>query len=360
MRRIYSRRGAAGKLHHPEGWICSECGQVRLDDKEEQVIQSKLFNDTTNITIRGVKPFLKWAGGKGQLLKQFEKYYPEKLVAGGVKKYFEPFVGSGAVFFNIIQSFNVDEYYISDVNEELILVYISIKENVEELIKLLKVIETKYLLLSEEEREELFYDTRDKFNKAKSEFDFDNYNDTWLERAAQTIFLNRTCFNGLFRVNSKGGFNVPFGRYVNPTICNEKNLRKVSTTLADINILKGDFTISKDLVDDTSFVYFDPPYRPVSKTSSFTSYSTDRFLDSEQMRLAEYYKELHNKGAMLMLSNSDPKNNSPSDNFFDDIYSDFNIKKVKAKRAINTKADGRGKIFELVILNYQIRESARL
>ena len=174
---------------------------------------------------------------------------------------------------------------------------------------------------------------------------------------AQIIFLNRTCYNGLFRVNRKGEFNVPFGRYKNPEILNEDNLKDVSTLLKTTKIILGDFTQCRKFVDKNTFVYFDPPYRPLNETSSFTSYSKNGFFEDDQMRLVEFFKELDGKGAKIMLSNSDPKNENPDDSFFDDLFAEYYIERVPAKRMINCNGARRGDINELIITNYRVKKT---
>ncbi len=302
--------------------------------------------------ITKAKPFLKWAGGKGQLLKQFENYYPKELKEERITKYCEPFIGSGAVYYHILQNYDIQESLIVDVNQELILAYQTIKKDVEALIKSLSILEEKYLAKEQEERKDFFYETREAFNNNLEKIDFDNFSNAWIERTMQTIFLNRTCFNGLFRVNSKGGFNVPFGDHKNPKICYNENLHAISDLIQNTTILKGDFTKSKDFIDSDTFVYFDPPYRPLNKTSSFTSYSKFEFTDEEQLKLAAFFEEMDHKGAKMLLSNSDPKNENPEDNFFEDAYQTFNIDRVLASRAINSKAEKRGKINEIIVTNY--------
>ena len=304
--------------------------------------------------ITKAKPFLKWAGGKGQLLKQFEKYYPKELKEGKITKYCEPFIGSGAVYCSILQKYDIQESIIIDINQELVLAYQTIKNDVEALIQSLSILEEKYLSKEKEERKNFFYKMREKFNSSLEEIDFDNFSDSWIERTMQTIFLNKTCFNGLFRVNSKGGFNVPFGDYANPKICHDENLRNISKLLQNTTIMRGDFTVSRDFIDSQTFVYFDPPYRPLNKTSSFTSYSKFEFTDEEQLKLASFFEEMDQKGAKMLLSNSDPKNENPEDNFFEEAYNKYEIYRVKASRAINSKASKRGKINELIIPNYPI------
>ena len=300
------------------------------------------------------KPFLKWAGGKGQLLKQFENYYPKELTEGKITKYCEPFVGSGAVFYHIMQTYDIQKSLIIDVNPELVLAYQTIKTNVDGVVRQLSDLEKEYLAKEQEQRKDFFYETREAFNNNLEMIDFDNFSESWIERTVHTIFLNRTCFNGLFRVNSKGGFNVPFGDHKNPRICYEENLRAVSELLQNTDIRRGDFTESRNFIDSNTFVYFDPPYRPLNKTSSFTSYSKFEFTDEEQLQLATFFKEMDNKGAKLLLSNSDPKNEDPDDDFFEEAYDKYEIYRVKASRAINSKGNKRGKINELIIPNYRV------
>jgi len=298
------------------------------------------------------RPFLKWAGGKTQLLYEFNKRLPEELTKGKITKYVEPFIGGGAVFFYLNENFSFEKCYICDANEELTLCYRVIKHSVKELISELKTLESAYLSKNDEQRESFYYEVRDAFNQNLPTIDFKNYSSEWVSRAARIIFFNRTCFNGLFRVNQKGEFNVPFGKYKNPAILNESNLEDVSTLLKTTEILVGDFTQCREFVDDTTFVYFDPPYRPLNSSSFFTSYSKNGFYDKDQVRLKEFFKELDGVGAKIMLSNSDPKNENPDDSFFDDLYSDYYIERVPAKRMINSNGAGRGNINELIITNY--------
>lgn len=299
------------------------------------------------------KPFLKWAGGKGQLIGSLADLLPSEMHEGKIQKYAEPFIGGGALYFYVAQNYpTIEQFFISDVNAELVLAYRTIQSEVENLIARLEKLEKNYHALGDSEQKIYFYDQRERFNEKLSSIDFENFQDAWIERTAEIIFLNRTCFNGLFRVNSKGKFNVPFGDYKNPKICDAENLRAISALLQKTEIQHGDFTASKEFIDNNSFVYFDPPYRPISKTASFTSYSKFDFGDEAQKRLAEYYADLDNKGAKLMLSNSDPKNENPNDHFFEDLYKGFRIEKVNASRMINSNSTKRGKIKELVIMNY--------
>ena len=299
------------------------------------------------------RPFLKWAGGKTQLLKQFSKRLPPEMKNGEITNYVEPFVGGGAVFFYLGQRFSFNHSSIFDANEELILTYRVIKKSTKKLIHELESLESAYISKGNEDRERLFYDVRDSFNKIKPEINFHTYDPGWVTRAAQSIFLNRTCFNGLFRMNRKGEFNVPFGRYKNPQILNKDNLNDVADLLKTTTIILGDFTRCKKFVDTMSFVYLDPPYRPLNDTSSFTSYAKDGFSDTDQRRLAVFFKELDKKGAKIMLSNSDPKNEKPDDSFFDELYADYTIERVPAKRSINCNGARRGNINELIITNYR-------
>jgi DNA adenine methylase len=312
-----------------------------------------MSNNSTQIKNTIAKPFLKWAGGKGQLLKQIVSSLPVEIYTGKIKKYAEPFIGGGAVYFYIAQNFpSIERFCISDFNQELFLAYKTIQQDVEGVINCLKALDSDYRILEQSARKEFFYNQRLKFNKNLYNIDFANFQPDWIERVATIIFLNRTCFNGLFRVNSKGEFNVPFGDYKNPKICDEENLRAVSHLLQKAEIRCGDFSQTSDFVDEKTFVYFDPPYRPLNKTASFTAYSKSQFNDEEQIRLAKYYSSLTEKGAALMLSNSDPKNEDCNDSFFDNLYEKFRINRVNASRAINSDSSKRGKITELLITNY--------
>ena len=299
------------------------------------------------------KPFLKWAGGKGQLISQLRNYYPVELQNGGIEKYFEPFIGGGAIFFDLLQNFKVKSAYISDVNKDLILVYKVIQQKSDDLLDLLEKIKTDYLKLEENERSEMFYQVRQEFNEGKNDIDYCAPDEKWTIHAARTIFLNKTCFNGLFRLNSKGHFNVPFGRYKNPVIYDEQNLKAVSQVLENVEIKISNYSECFNQITENSFVYFDPPYRPISRTSDFTTYTGSGFGDKEQLELAAYFRKIDiEKKAKVMLSNSDPKNENQSDDFFERAYSGYNIQKVDASRAINSNGARRGKIKELVITNY--------
>lgn len=298
------------------------------------------------------KPFLKWAGGKGQLLPQLTAYYPQCLLNNKIKRYIEPFVGGGAVFFDLVSRFTFEEVVLNDYNSDLILTYATIRDNPNELISELTKMENNYLSKSDERREKKFYSIREEYNAEKAIMNYDTFGNQWIPHAAKLIFLNKTCFNGLYRLNSKGFFNVPFGSYKRPNICDENNIRNVSAVLKSVKLVHGDFENLTKYIDEHSFVYMDPPYRPLSNSSSFTSYSKSPFNDDSQIRLAKWFKFLHEKKrALLMLSNADPKNVDKNDNFFDDLYSEFTINRVNATRAINSKGTGRGAIKEILVTN---------
>lgn len=299
------------------------------------------------------RPFLKWAGGKMQLLPQLRVLYPPELAAGALTTHVEPFVGGGAVFFDVAQRHPIVRAFLFDANPELVLIYRVVQQQVEALIVALARYADAYAALEVEQRKAYYYRVRDALNRQRAEIDFDHFSDAWIERAAMHLFLNKTCYNGLFRLNSKGGFNVPHGRYKNPRILDADNLRTASRVLQIAEIRRGDFENCVDVVDARSFVYFDPPYRPISKTAHFTAYSKFGFDDDDQRRLARFFARLHQEtGAKLMLSNSDPTNEDPDDAFFDDLYRDFHRHRVSAQRNINSKASKRGPIRELVITNY--------
>ena len=293
------------------------------------------------------KPFIKWVGGKGQLLPEINKLYPIEL-GKNINKYAEIFLGGGAVLFDILSKYKLDEVYISDKNLELINTYKSIRDNVDILIKSLKEMEEQYIPLNNEDRKIYYYEKREEYNSLKINSEINN-----IEKAILFIFLNKTCFNGLYRVNKKGKFNVPMGAYKKPKICDEENLKNVSLTLRNVKIVYADYRESEKFIDDKTFVYIDPPYRPLNITSSFTSYTENDFNDKEQIELAEYINVLNKKGAKIVISNSDPKNNDIDDNFFDKLYKNYNINRVKATRMLNSNASLRGAINELLITNYK-------
>lgn len=294
------------------------------------------------------KPFLKWAGGKSQLIYDLEKRLPLIIKnTRQISKYFEIFIGGGAFFFYMKGNYDIEKAYLFDINKELFIGYKVIQKNPDDLIKKLNELQQKFYKLSAKAREEFFYCMRGAYNNQIENFDYQNYNRFWIERASLLIFLNKTCFNGLYRQNKRGEFNVPFGGYETPKICDEKNIYAVYESLQNTELFCNDFEEATSKINKDSFVYLDPPYRPLNKTSSFTDYSKEGFTDIDQVRLAEFYKKIDAKGAYLMLSNS-----STNDIFFEKLYADFNIDSVLANRMINCNGNGRGKIKELIITNY--------
>ena len=289
------------------------------------------------------KPFVKWVGGKTQLLDDIKKALPRNLSQINDVTYIEPFVGGGAVLFWILQEYpNITKAIINDINEELICTYRVIKSDVEKLILELTRIQAEYLALNDIARKDYFLSQRERYNEK---------NNSDIETAALFIFLNRTCFNGLYRVNSKGKFNVPHGRYTNPKICDEETLRADSVVLQRVEILCGDFAQTGKYADDNVLYYFDPPYRPLTETSAFTSYAKDGFDDAEQTRLRDFCEQIATRKSLFVASNSDPQNVDHGDNFFDHLYNRFSIKRVSAARMINSKGNGRGAISEIMISN---------
>lgn len=295
-----------------------------------------------------VKPFLKWAGGKSRLLADIRKNYSSEL-GKSVNRYCEPFIGGGAVLFDVISNYDVTEVLINDINEELINTYRKIKEIPKKLINELAVMQDDFWLLDTACRKEYYYSKRERFNYLK----MNGSEKENLEKAALFIFLNKTCFNGLYRVNKKGLFNVPIGAYKKPLICDEENLMNISRLIQKVNIQCGDYKKCIDFADENTFYYIDPPYRPLTQTASFTSYAEGAFADKEQIELACFADELTFKRAKFIISNSDPKNSDIEDCFFDELYSKYNISRVTAKRMINCNSESRGDISELLISNYK-------
>ncbi len=306
---VMSAREAADKWGISQRRVAVLCSENRIENAQmlgnmwlipinaKKPIDARSMRYNT-VDEKSVKPFLKWAGGKGQLLKEIEKYYPFDDV---ITKYAEPFVGGGAVLFDILSRYNLDEIYISDINAELINTYVVIRTHIESLIELLDRYQGEYVPLETEYRKSYYMTKRDRFNELKV-----NGNEAEnIEKAALMIFLNKTCFNGLFRVNKKGLFNVPMGSYKNPLICDEKNLSAVSDKLQNVRIVCGDYRNSAEFIDEHTFVYFDPPYRPLTETASFTAYTENLFNAEEQVELAEFVESMHKKGAKIVVSNSD-------------------------------------------------------
>lgn len=291
------------------------------------------------------KPFIKWVGGKGQLIEQLTNLLPKDFCCWKDTTYIEPFVGGGAMLFYMLQHFpNIKHAVINDINTDLTTCYQTIRDNAEELILSLKNIEEYYLSIKEEEeRKSFFMSVREQYNQK---------NLAPVDNTTKFIFLNRTCFNGLYRVNKSGLFNVPFGKYKNPKICDPQTIRKDSELLQRVEILNGDFEETFNYAKGNTLFYFDPPYRPLSDTSSFNDYTKESFNDDAQIRLKEYCDRINNAGYSFMLSNSDCKGKTESDNFFDILYKDYQIERVWASRSINANPNKRGKLTEILVHNY--------
>jgi len=291
--------------------------------------------------IKSAKPFLKWAGGKTQLIAEIEKNLPNSVI----DTYVEPFVGSGAVLFWVLEAFSqLERAVVNDINEDLINTYKTIQSTPKELVLILEILENEYhsLEYSDNKKKEYYYKKRALFN---------NRQQSQTEHSALFIFLNRTCFNGLYRVNRKNEFNVPMGSYKKPTICDKSNILAVSKALQKVELLCGDFEQTVNYTSSNTLFYFDPPYKPLSETSSFNSYAKDEFNDEEQIRLKNFCCKLDSLGHSWILSNSDVKSKNLNDNFFDELYADFTIKRVNAKRSINANPEKRGLLKELIITN---------
>ena len=350
-----SAKEAANKWGISQRMVAVLCSENRISDVQivgnTWIIPASAKKPVDARTVRNnsnsktMKPFLKWAGGKNQLLSEITKYYPFDDV---ITKYAEPFIGGGAVLFDILSKYDLKEIYISDINNELINTYCIIRDNVDKLVETLSLMQKEFISMDNDNRKKYYIERRNRFNELK----VNGNEDVNIEKAALMIFLNKTCFNGLYRVNKKGLFNVPMGAYKNPLICDEANLSAVSKKLKNITIICGDYRQSEKFIDQNTFVYFDPPYRPLSKTASFTSYTENNFDDNAQIELANFVDTLNKKGAKILVSNSDPKNSNKNDTFFDNIYSDYKIKRIDATRMINRNGNSRGKIKELLISNF--------
>lgn len=284
-----------------------------------------LFRTEGSITL---KPFLKWVGGKGRVISQLEKYFPSEYGS-----YFEPFVGGGAVYFDIEAKIAT----INDINKSLVGAYINIRDHVDLLIKELTDLQQRYYSLDEDKQKQMFYEIRDEYNDIRDK--------SSLKKSALLIFLNKTCFNGMYRENRSGKFNVPFGKHQKPTICDENNLRHVANRLKNTTILSETYKVAIKEAKAGDFVYLDPPYHPINPTSSFTSYSEADFLEKDQVELKELIDELTTRKCKVMLSNSDTP-------FIQNLYRDYRKEYISVARSINANGDGRGKISEIVVLNY--------
>ena len=291
------------------------------------------------------KPFIKWVGGKGQLIEQLEALLPADFAERENVTYIEPFVGGGAMLFYMLQTYpNIKSAVINDINSDLTLCYQMVRDNPTELIKSLNAIQSEYYALhTEEERKIFFLKQRERFNsKALNE----------IENTTLFFFLNRTCFNGLYRVNKSGKFNVPFGKHITPTICDSATIYADSELLQKVDIMTGDFEQTFSKITENTFFYFDPPYRPLSNTSSFKDYAKEDFNDDAQIRLKLFCDRLNDNGINFMLSNSDCLGKDGKDRFLDDLFIDYRIERVWASRNVNAISSKRGKLTEIVVWNY--------
>ena len=291
------------------------------------------------------KPFIKWVGGKTQLIGQLDELLPANFEQMDNVTYIEPFVGGGAMLFYMLQRYpNIRQAIINDINGDLTTCYQTVRDYPEELIASLRDIQEAYNeLLTEEGRKDFFMAARARYNEKNLDP---------IENTTKFFFLNRTCFNGLYRVNKKGLFNVPFGKYVNPQIYDEETIRLDSELLRRVEILNGDFERTFEYANGNTLFYFDPPYRPLSDTSSFNDYTKESFNDDAQIRLKEFCDRINDAGYMFMLSNSDCKGKNEEDNFFDVLYADYHIERVWAARYINSNPTKRGKLTEILVHNY--------
>lgn len=291
------------------------------------------------------KPFIKWVGGKTQLIEQLDAQLPADFGNWENVTYIEPFIGGGAMLFYMLQRYpNIQHAVINDVNSDLTTCYRTVRDNPEELIASLQNIQNDYnALQTEEARKEFFLAVRASYNEK---------NLAPIENTTKFFFLNRTCFNGLYRVNKRGLFNVPFGKYTNPQICDPITIRKDSELLQRVEIMTGDFEATFERAAGNTLFYFDPPYRPLSDTSSFNDYTKEAFNDDAQIRLKDFCDRIHDAGFKFMLSNSDCKGRNEADNFFDVLYQAFQIDRVLASRSINSNPTKRGKLTEILVHNY--------
>ena len=287
-------------------------------------------------------PFVKWVGGKRQLLHRIQSYYPFQKYPN-INKYIEPFVGGGAVLFDILNIFHLKEVYVSDINADLILTYKTIRDTPYDLIELLSEYQHEYSTCPIDKKEDYYTDKKRKYNSLKS---------LTIEKAALFIFLNKTCFNGLYRVNKSGEFNVARGTYRPYTICDKDNILAVSSKLQNVGLVAADYHVCQSFVDANTFVYLDPPYRPLSNVTNTIRYDVSEFDDKKQIELADFFMDLDTTGAKLLMSNSNPKNTDIHDDFFEILYENFYINYVDAKRSINNNPYGRGTVSELLISNY--------
>lgn len=303
------------------------------------------------------RPIWKWAGSKRQLISELNTYLIPLMNSGNINTYIEPFIGAGALMWSVIGNYKLDTVYFGDMNGELITLYKMIKDSPDELSSRLVKLADEFLKDDNQERQQkMFYKYRDEYNKLMDKYpDSDYTGQDAIELSAIFMFLNRTCFNGLYRVNKSGHFNVPCGKYKNPPIDQTAQIKensKLLNSIPNLTIAHAGYEKCLDLIDDKTFVYFDPPYRPITSSSAFTAYVASGFNDENQKELAQFCKEVDKRGGKFMLSNSDPHNEDPNDDFFDELYKDFTIERVSASRAINSDGKKRGKINEILVQNF--------
>ncbi len=293
------------------------------------------------------KPVIKWAGGKYRLSTTIIQESHVFIDWNSCDRYVEPFVGGGGMFFAVCNQFQFKKKVISDVNADLINVYVQLRDQSEALLRQITVIEAEFSTLgSDEAREQFYYMLREEFNRRILQHDLS------AEQAALFVALNKLGFNGLYRVNSSGLFNVPFGKKKTIKLVDRQNLKKVSELLQNTEILLGDFAETLRFADDKTLFYFDSPYRPLSNTATFTSYAKDSFNDDEQIRLAQFCSQIHAQKAKFILSNSDPKNTQIEDDFFDELYKDYTLQRISAPRTISARADGRAQVSEILVIGH--------
>lgn len=291
------------------------------------------------------KPFIKWVGGKSQLISQLEQKLPIDFDSWKDVTYIEPFVGGGAMLFHMLQNHpNITHAVINDININLITCYRVIRDNPQELITALTAIQDEYYALPDEDaRRAFFLERRSEYNRHEG---------NPIRNTVLFFFLNRTCFNGLYRVNKKGAYNVPFGRYNHPTICDAQTVLEDSALLQRVEILDGDYQQTLQYAVAPTLFYFDPPYRPLDATSSFNDYNAGGFGDTQQLRLRDFCNEVNACGHHFIQSNADCSARNPEDLFFEREYANFHISRVLASRNINSNPEKRGQLSELLIRNF--------
>ena len=297
-----------------------------------------------------LKPFLKWAGGKTQLIPQLEEHLPDM---SKIDTFIEPFLGGGAFLLHLTQKYSFKKIVLNDYNPDLVNVYLTIQKEPAKLIKLLQNMQDEYWFLDSLKQEKYYYEVREKFNLIKH-YTTPAILKPNVELAVYFIFLNKTCFNGLYRVNKDGAFNVPFGKHKKPVLFEEENIKGISSLLKKATILCGSYEeVSKEIEGET-FIYLDPPYRPVAPSDRGNIYIVSGFNDEAQTKLGEWFTSMASESKVkLMLSNSDPTMLDKDDDFFNKLYKEFSINIVTARRSINRQGNGRGNVRELLVTSYQ-------